>query len=79
MDACVKSKCYKLHKMAQKHHKNMTAGVHKWQYNFNTADFESYYMPKLEIDSFIEMEQAQKCVQKCRRAEVIFNRATVLN
>ena len=58
MDVCVKEKCYKLHKAAAKHQKNLTAGVHKWQYNFNTADFESYYMKKLEIDTIIEMAQA---------------------
>ena len=85
MDACVYKNCYKFHTAAKKHINSLTAGihanytVHKWQYDFSVADFEKYYMKKLEVDTFIEMEQAQRCVQKCRRAEVIFNRATVLN
>ena len=57
----------------------MTAPISNWQKKFDADDFEKNYLPRLEVPKLLEMEKAQLCVSKCKRAEIVFNRATILN
>ena len=79
MDNCIRDMCLNLHKAAQKHHITFQNGISSYQRSFKAEDFEKYYLPKIDVRIFMEMEAAQDCVAKCKRPETIFNRATVAN
>ena len=36
-------------------------------------------MPRLDVSKLLEMEKAQICVSKCKRGEILFTRASILN
>ena len=79
MDKCLKDNCLKVHRRAKFHMGILGDGISTWQKSFTKEDCEKHYLGRLELGTFMDMENAQNCVAKCKTPEIIFNRATILN